>query len=110
MEENLWFKTTCGFSLPDSNGSSRAAFSVTIGPGAQDLNQSCAVISSSEEHSFSPLQVHLLCHLPLPKMQTFRSPLAARTRGIFASFQDKGARFGKSRGFFVLCLCLCEKI
>lgn len=53
-----------------------------------ELNKSCAVISSSEEWSFLPLQIHLLCHLPLPKMQGFESPLAART-GIFASSQMK---------------------
>lgn len=60
--------------------------------GAWELNRSCAVISSSEEWSFLPLQIHLFCHLPLPKMQGFGSPLAARRTGIFTSSQDEVAR------------------
>lgn len=56
--------------------------------GAWELNTSCAVISGSEVWSFLPLQIHLLHHLPLPKMQSFGSPLAARRTGIFASSQE----------------------
>lgn len=68
--------------------------------GAWELNKSCAVISNSEEWSFLPFQIHLLRHLPLPKMQGFESPLAART-GIFTSSLDEVARL--KRSIFSVC-------
>lgn len=110
MEWYLWHVVSwkyCRISLPDTDSSSKAAFSV-VGfstvihkAGAWELNKSCAVISSSEEWSFLPLQIHLLCHLPLPKMQGFESPLAARRTGLFASSKDEVARL--KRSIFSVC-------